>query len=267
MDVKATFASRLKELRGTMKQEDFGAKIGVSRGSISYYENGTRTADIEILDKLCREYKVSADWLLGLSNVRSSNADLRAFSEQSGLDEESIEILNKINKGAMNSDGNIMRILNRIMRYYPFPSWLKSLAEYMEAMKAKHIWESLWEKYFFDYEKEELKEVSQEEGKKLKISLLDDFHKVKELKKDEFRFVESLDAVKILDDIVNSDNALGHKLFSGLEFELTDIHQLQVNEYQNTMLFLVKAMAEEDIESLKNELMSEGVLDGKHTEG
>jgi transcriptional regulator with XRE-family HTH domain len=93
MDTKACFASRLKELRGDIKQEDFGATIGVSRGAISYYEKETRTADIEILGKICTYYGVSADWLLGLSDVRNPDIEMQAICEYTGLSEQSVKKL------------------------------------------------------------------------------------------------------------------------------------------------------------------------------
>lgn len=68
MEIKQVFATRLKALRENMglSQSELAAAIQVSRGSISFYENGERTADIEILSRLCEFFGVSADYLLGL---------------------------------------------------------------------------------------------------------------------------------------------------------------------------------------------------------
>lgn len=93
MDIKATFGARLKELRGEMKQDDFGALIGVSRASISYYENGTRTADVEILGKICEKYHVSADWLLGLTDAKTPHMEIQAVIKNTGLSELALKSL------------------------------------------------------------------------------------------------------------------------------------------------------------------------------
>lgn len=95
MEIKAAFGARLKELRGEMRQEEFGKRIGVSRTSISYYENGSRTADIEIIDRLCREFDVSADWLLGRIHVKSPSIDIQQINEITGLSEKAIRVLEK----------------------------------------------------------------------------------------------------------------------------------------------------------------------------
>ena len=46
------FAQRLREIRGSMTQTEFSALTGISRASISNYENGLRTPDITALRQL-----------------------------------------------------------------------------------------------------------------------------------------------------------------------------------------------------------------------
>ena len=68
MDVKRRFATRLKQLREEkgLSQAQLGEKIGVSRGSISFYENESRIPDIEVLEKISLFFEVPSDYLLGL---------------------------------------------------------------------------------------------------------------------------------------------------------------------------------------------------------
>jgi len=107
MAVKSTFAERIKELRGNMKQAEFGEKVGVSRGAISYYENGSRTADIEILEKICREYSVTSDWLLGLSDVKNPDIELQAICKRTGLSEDAINMLQNFEVTKVRKRGDI----------------------------------------------------------------------------------------------------------------------------------------------------------------
>lgn len=64
------FPARLKRLRLKHKltQEQLGKKINVTKVSISGYENGTRSPDIETLQKIADVFDVSIDYLLGRSN-------------------------------------------------------------------------------------------------------------------------------------------------------------------------------------------------------
>lgn len=63
------FSTRLKKLRQQRKltQEDLGKLINVTKVSISGYENGNRTPDMETLQKIADVLEVSLDYLLGRS--------------------------------------------------------------------------------------------------------------------------------------------------------------------------------------------------------
>lgn len=62
------FSERLRGLRKGRKlsQDELGADLGLSRGSISYYEQQNRTAPIDVLYTVADYFNVSADFLLGL---------------------------------------------------------------------------------------------------------------------------------------------------------------------------------------------------------
>lgn len=58
---------RLRELRkeNKMSQADLGKILGITKVSISGYENGTRIPSLDILNKILDVFGVSADYLLG----------------------------------------------------------------------------------------------------------------------------------------------------------------------------------------------------------
>ncbi len=66
--VRQCFSERLRGLRKGRKlsQDEFGTALGLSRGSISYYEKQSRTAPIDVLYTVADFFNVSADFLLGL---------------------------------------------------------------------------------------------------------------------------------------------------------------------------------------------------------
>ena len=67
------FARRLRELRGTMSQEDFAVRIGVKQTSYSSWERGIKEPSISVLYGISSTLGVSADWLLGLSDDRGDS--------------------------------------------------------------------------------------------------------------------------------------------------------------------------------------------------
>lgn len=73
MEVKECFAQRLKILREDrgLSQAELAEKVGVSRGSISFYENGDRVPDIEVLSKIQKYFDVDFNYLLGASQYKT----------------------------------------------------------------------------------------------------------------------------------------------------------------------------------------------------
>ena len=69
-----TFSKRLRQLREefNLSQEAMAERINISRVSIVNYESGKRTPDIEVIASLSREFNISSDYLLGLSDFRDA---------------------------------------------------------------------------------------------------------------------------------------------------------------------------------------------------
>lgn len=98
-DVTKAFADRLSELVNEKKKDgkavkDIAEESGVPSGSISKYQNDAGEAGINSLVKLADYFGVSADYLLGLTDVASGNADDMAIEQRLGLNSTSIEALN-----------------------------------------------------------------------------------------------------------------------------------------------------------------------------
>lgn len=64
---------RLKELRQETKktQKEIAEAIGVHQSTLGYFETGERVPNIKTLQKLAKFYKVSTDYLLGISDIRA----------------------------------------------------------------------------------------------------------------------------------------------------------------------------------------------------
>jgi transcriptional regulator with XRE-family HTH domain len=64
------FGDRLRQARNAAKLngDTLGSRLGVSKQTISHWENGRYEPSLEQLLGLCAELGVSADWLLGLDN-------------------------------------------------------------------------------------------------------------------------------------------------------------------------------------------------------
>ncbi|EEG30279.1 DNA-binding helix-turn-helix protein [[Clostridium] methylpentosum DSM 5476] len=75
------------------KQKDLAKELQVADNTISYFVNGSRTPNTEQLIKIARFCNVSADWLLGLSEVQKPNTTVAAICDSTGLSETAVENL------------------------------------------------------------------------------------------------------------------------------------------------------------------------------
>ena len=87
---------RIKELRGDIPQDICANDLGISRGALSFYEHGKRKPDADVLYEICKYFGVSADYILGLSDVKTTDINFKSVCDYTGLNEEAIEnIINR----------------------------------------------------------------------------------------------------------------------------------------------------------------------------
>jgi len=81
---------RLRELRKekNMSQDDLGKLLGVTKVSVSGYENGTRIPSMNILMLILDVFEISADYLLGreLNVVCESDSNLSVTLSSDDID-------------------------------------------------------------------------------------------------------------------------------------------------------------------------------------
>ena len=79
-----------------MSQGELGKLIGVSKVSISGYENGTRVPSMDILNKILDVFRISADYLLGRELDVVCEDDGKTFINMSVNDVEILQVLKSI---------------------------------------------------------------------------------------------------------------------------------------------------------------------------
>ena len=88
---------RIKELRKekNMTQSELGKLVNVTKVSISCYESGTRTPDLETFELLIKALETTPDYLLGRDKLVISEGEekYKIF-----LPKEDLEIISEMNK-------------------------------------------------------------------------------------------------------------------------------------------------------------------------
>ena len=105
------FSERFAQLRGERTQGEFADYLGISRPTVSFYENGTRLPDAFVLQQISEKCQVSSDWLLGISDVKSTDSDILSACRVTGLSEEAVKML-AAHRGARECIGVIGRLIS-----------------------------------------------------------------------------------------------------------------------------------------------------------
>ncbi|MDQ0340233.1 transcriptional regulator with XRE-family HTH domain [Caldalkalibacillus uzonensis] len=82
------FPQRLRTLRKAkgLTQEELGRKVNVTKVSISGYESGNRSPDMDTLKMLADALDVSIDYLLGRDQAQTKTNDLPELTEKDERD-------------------------------------------------------------------------------------------------------------------------------------------------------------------------------------
>ena len=86
------FAQRFHKLREDkgMSQDAFSKFLEISRPTVGFYENGERLPDAAVLKQICKKCKVSADYLLGISDAATTNMTIKGICAWTGLGEDAV---------------------------------------------------------------------------------------------------------------------------------------------------------------------------------
>lgn len=91
------FNNIFRELVGTATQQEVADKIGVSRQNVGRWLSGDTTPDINTLGRIANAYNVSTDYLLGRTPNKTTNPELQAVCEYTGLSEKAIRNIAFVN--------------------------------------------------------------------------------------------------------------------------------------------------------------------------
>ena len=114
---------RLKAIRNAagLSQREMAERVGVSNKVLSFYEQGRNTPDAAFIARFAEVNQCSADYLLGLSDVKTQKTDVRAICRQTGLSEKAVQKI---------SACCARRYLNRLLEednFYALANTLESL--------------------------------------------------------------------------------------------------------------------------------------------
>ena len=139
------FGRRLSSLRTErgLSQEKLAQELGYSKSAISFYELGKRTADIEFLAAVAKYFNVSYDYLLGKSESKTTNVELKGICDYVGLSDKAIDFFHKIklkgenDKTSADTADALFDTINALFCSAESKSFLKFLTAYRHSSRTQ----------------------------------------------------------------------------------------------------------------------------------
>lgn len=140
--------SDLREERGE-SQADMAAALKLSqRTTVEHWEKGTRLIKAGQLAEIAKHFNVSADYLLGLSDVRTPETELRSVCEYTGLSEDAVSCLRNIlvnicSKDQKDKTDELCSVINKMLSDCAFYVLVMEIQILYEAYKDARLEELL----------------------------------------------------------------------------------------------------------------------------
>lgn len=110
------------------KQKELAAYLQVQDNTISYFVSGRRIPNTEQIIKISDFFGVSADYLLGRTNIQTTNENLQFVCNYTGLNEDSVKTLSGHVYDIRTTD--ILNLLLSEEKYFDFYLFCKNLRNY-----------------------------------------------------------------------------------------------------------------------------------------
>ena len=86
---------KLKKLIDTKTREEIAKGIGCNTSLVTRHYNEDRTVTLEYVVKYAEYFKVSTDYLLGLTDTKSTDPEIQAVCDYTGLSEDAVRCLHQ----------------------------------------------------------------------------------------------------------------------------------------------------------------------------
>lgn len=98
---ESSIAERIRWLRTSrgMEQEELASKINVTRKTINVYEGEKNKKGIptDIIKEIAKVFDVTTDYLLGMTDLKSTSSDYKSIHKVTGLTDDAISVLEEYN--------------------------------------------------------------------------------------------------------------------------------------------------------------------------
>ena len=99
-----------------VKQKELAKVLGVKDNIISYFCSGARKPNLEQIIEIAKYFNVSTDYLLGLTDIKSTNVKVKDICDYTGLTEYSISLLHDSAENIFSISETILDTINLLLK-------------------------------------------------------------------------------------------------------------------------------------------------------
>lgn len=139
IDSGAIFQKRFAELVDNATQEEVARKVNTSRQNVGNWLNGKTRPDINAISEIAKGFGVSTDYLLGLTDVKTSDTTVQNICKYTGLNEKAcftlwqIEHIEQTTGIYRHSGPELMKICNALIANEAYQGLLSCIASFIKA--------------------------------------------------------------------------------------------------------------------------------------
>lgn len=131
---------------------EFSKFLDMSRQTVGFYLNGNRVPDALTLIKIAEKCNVSADWLLGLTDIKDADVDISSALQRLGLTDESAYMLfgikNAETEGKVEDIRLLSHTLNDLLSCWQLIPFLRMVQTYIRTYQILGVNDILEEEDF-----------------------------------------------------------------------------------------------------------------------
>lgn len=131
-----------------VKQKELAKHLGIQDNTVSYWCKGERTPNTEQIINISELLNVSADYLLGLSEVKTTDKDIQFVCDYTGLSDKAVKMLNRCASAVDDDDDSMKffmsmcRIINHVLESHYFYTAIENYNSFLE------LWKSIVDRFY-----------------------------------------------------------------------------------------------------------------------
>lgn len=238
------FPTRLRELiaEKQVTHAQIAEVAGVKRQTVGKWCTGETIPDILSITNIAKEYDISSDWLLGLSEAKSKDIEISGIVKYTGLSEKALKNIMQAKMSPINSQNAYSNVLNQFLESTYICLAIYNVIDYEASIEAEELYSNIHNEIFTDpatneqiqLTSENVHVLEKEFSARLKIAI------ESSLWPDTIK-----NTLNFLFSFWHSENSMSEFVVGAEGFEISSMYEYRIDRYMTDFLREVEETAKE----------------------